>query len=282
MRNVPDVSLNANPNTGYAIYNGGHWVIYGGTSCASPLWAAFTALVNQKRVLGGSALLGFPNPTLYTIGKGSSYTTNFHDIADGSTNRFYPAVTGFDDATGWGSYNGANLITSLVGTTGGGGNGTTPTQLLLNPGFENGSANPAPWSVTAGVVNNSPSEPAHSGAWKARLCGYGTTHTDSIAQTVTIPSTATKATLTFYLHIDTADTSTTAHDTLKVQLLSTTGAVVRTLGTYSNLNHNTGYALRSYDLTPYIGRTLQVYLVGTEDASLQTSFVVDDFALNVQ
>src|SRR5205823_3747531 len=46
-RNVLDVSLNADPNTGYAIYTRGAWFVYGGTSCAAPLWAAFTALVNE-------------------------------------------------------------------------------------------------------------------------------------------------------------------------------------------------------------------------------------------
>jgi hypothetical protein len=111
------------------------------------------------------------------------------------------------------------------------------TQLLGNPGFENGSASPAPWTVTAGVVDNSAGEAAHSGAWKAWMNGYGTTHTDSILQTVTIPSTATTATLAFWLHIDTAETTTTtAFDTLKVQIRNTAGTVLQTLATFSNLN----------------------------------------------
>jgi kumamolisin len=125
MRNVPDVSLNADPNTGYAIYLDGSWTEFGGTSCAAPLWAAFTALVNEQRVSNGMTDLGFPNPSLYAVGKGSSYQSDFHDIADGSTNGYYPAVTGFDDATGLGSFNGVNLFQDLtqgaLGTTGGGG-----------------------------------------------------------------------------------------------------------------------------------------------------------------
>src|SRR5207244_3169012 len=96
------------------------------------------------------------------------------------------------------------------------GSGGTTLQLLGNPGFENGSASPAPWTVTAGVIDSSAGEAAHSGSWKAWLDGYGTTHTDSVFQDVTIPSTATSATLTFWLHIDTAETTTTtAFDTLK-------------------------------------------------------------------
>jgi kumamolisin len=137
--------------------------------------------------------------------------------------------------------------------------------------------------VTSGVVDSSAGEAAHSGTWKAWMCGYGTTHTDSIVQTVSIASTATTATLTFWLHIDTAETTTvTAFDTLKVQIRNTSGAVLATLATYSNLNKNTGYAQKSFDVSAYKGQTIQVYLVGAEDSSAQTSFVVDDFALNVQ
>jgi hypothetical protein len=162
-------------------------------------------------------------------------------------------------------------------------NTTTLQQLLGNPGFENGSTSPAPWTVTAGVVDNSTGEAAHSGSWKAWLNGYGTTHTDSILQTVTIPSTATTATLAFWLHIDTAETtSTTAFDTLKVQIRNTAGTVLSTLATYSNLNHATGFSQKSFNLISFAGQTIQVFLVGTEDSSLQTSFVVDDFTLNVQ
>src|SRR5262249_37948230 len=113
-RNVPDVSLNADPNTGYAIFYRNTWWIFGGTSCAAPLWASFTSLVNQKRASNGKSTLGFANPALYSIATGANYTTNYHDIADGSTNLFYPAVTGYDDATGWGSFNGTNLLNSLA------------------------------------------------------------------------------------------------------------------------------------------------------------------------
>jgi len=160
---------------------------------------------------------------------------------------------------------------------------TTSSQLLGNPGFENGSTNTAPWTTSSGVVDNSTGEAAHSGSWKAWMDGYGSAHTDSIVQTVAIPSGKTSATLTFWLHIDTAETTTTtAYDTLKVQIRNSSGTVLATLATYSNLDHNTGYVQKSFSLNSYIGQTIQVYLVGVEDPSLQTSLVVDDFALNVQ
>jgi hypothetical protein len=154
------------------------------------------------------------------------------------------------------------------------------TQLLGNPGFENGSANPAPWVPTAGVIDSSAGEAPHSGAWKAWLDGYGTTHTDTLYQQVAIPSGAT-ATLTFWLHIDSAETTTTtAFDKLTVQVRNSSNAVLSTLATYSNLNKAAGYTQKSFDLSSFQGQTIRVFLTGTEDSSLQTSFVVDDFQLN--
>ncbi len=109
MRNVPDVSLNADPMTGYSIVVNGSWEIVGGTSAAAPLWAAYTALLNQQRLANGNPRYGFMNPLLYQLGQGSTYNQTFHDINDGSNNGFYPAINGYDDATGWGSFNGINF-----------------------------------------------------------------------------------------------------------------------------------------------------------------------------
>jgi hypothetical protein len=157
-----------------------------------------------------------------------------------------------------------------------------PTQQLIgNPGFETGSA--APWTLTAGVLNNSTAEPPHSGSWDAWEDGYGTTHTDSATQTVSIPAGSTSATLTFWLHIDTAETTTTtAFDTFKIQVLNTSGTVLATLGTFSNLNHAAGYQQHSFSMNSFIGQTVQIRFLGQEDVSLQTSFVIDDVNLNVQ
>jgi hypothetical protein len=159
-------------------------------------------------------------------------------------------------------------------------NNNTSQQLLGNPGFETGTA--SPWVASSGIIDNSTGEAAHSGSWKAWLDGYGATHTDSLYQQVAIPSTATSANLTFYLHIDTAETGSTAYDTLKVQVRNSSGTVLATLATYSNVNAATGFTQKSFSLLAYKGQTVQVYLVGAEDTTLQTSFVVDDFALNVQ
>src|SRR5262249_8155490 len=135
---------------------------------------------------------------------------------------------------------------------------------------------------TAAVIDNSSAEAAHSGSWKAWLDGYGSSHTDTLRQSVTIPSGATSATLTFWLHIDTDEsTTTTAFDTLAAQVRNSSGTVLATLATYSNLSANTGFRQVSFNLLAYKGQSIQINLVGTEDSTLQTSFVVDDFALNV-
>ena len=162
----------------------------------------------------------------------------------------------------------------------GGGGCSTHTQLLGNPGFETGSA--SPWTSTAGVINpNGAGETSHGGTWYAWLDGYGTTHTDTLSQSVTVPAGCTGTTFSFWLHIDTAETTTTtAFDTLKVQVLNSSGTVLATLATFSNLNHISGYAQHSYSLGSYASQKVTLKFTGTEDASLQTSFVLDDTAAN--
>jgi hypothetical protein len=155
-----------------------------------------------------------------------------------------------------------------------------PSQLLLNPGFESGNVN---WVATTGVITNSTSRTPRTGSWYAWLDGYGTTHTDSLYQQVTIPANATLATLNFYLKIDTAETTTTtAFDKLQVQIRNSSNTVLTTLATYSNLNKGTVYVLKSFNVTAFKGQTIRVYFLGTEDSSLQTSFLIDDTSLNVQ
>jgi kumamolisin len=116
MRNVPDVSLNADPVTGYGIYQGGQWQIVGGTSAAAPLWAAFNALVNQTRADNGTSSLGFAAPAIYAAAEGKGYTGLFNDIVKGTNGTgtdSFSAVKGFDNASGWGSFKGAALLQQL-------------------------------------------------------------------------------------------------------------------------------------------------------------------------
>jgi len=113
-RNVPDVALNSDPDTGYAIYYQGFWSVYGGTSSAAPLWAAYTANINRLRQQAGFSQIGFMNHRLYAIGKSDAYGDAFHDVADNSNNLKYKAVVGYDNATGWGSMKGDMLSDLLI------------------------------------------------------------------------------------------------------------------------------------------------------------------------
>jgi hypothetical protein len=217
---------------------------------------------------------GLPAGVTASFGTNPATSTSVVTFTASST-----ATTGTATVTITGTSGTTSHTTSIaltINAQGGGG----AQQLIVNGGFENGSS---PWTLTAGVLNNSTAEPPHSGAFDAWLDGYGTTHTDSATQTVTIPSTATTATLTFWLHIDTAETTTTtAFDRLQVQVLNSSNTVLATLGTFSNLNHAAGYSQKSFSVISFKGQTIKIRFLGTEDSSLQTSFVIDDVALNVQ
>jgi len=122
MRNFPDVSMMADTVIFLAANNGTGEV--GGTSCSSPLWAAFYSLANEQAATLGQPPIGFFNPVLYALGKSTNYTNCFHDITSGNTTNYnsgptkFFAATGYDLATGWGSPTGSNLINALttVGT----------------------------------------------------------------------------------------------------------------------------------------------------------------------
>ncbi|MGC0312312.1 protease pro-enzyme activation domain-containing protein [Kitasatospora acidiphila] len=148
----------------------------------------------------------------------------------------------------------------------------TPGQLIGNSGFESGTA--SPWTASSGVITNSTGEAAHSGSWYAWLDGYGTTHTDTLSQKVTVPANC-KGTFTFWLHVDTAETGSTAYDTLTLAANGTT------LKTWSNVDAANGYVQQTVDLSAYAGQTVTLQFTGTEDSSNQTSFVIDDANLNV-
>jgi hypothetical protein len=171
-RNYPDVAM---PADGVFIIsrNGTSIGSVGGTSCASPLWAGFMALVNQQAASLGHHSVGFPNPAIYAIGKGnySTYAGIFHDITTGNNyssrnpTRF-PATSGYDLCTGWGTPRGQATINALAGSgtnnfmftasTGGmnligGGNGGAQLTVTRMNGFS-GSVTFAISNLPAGVT----------------------------------------------------------------------------------------------------------------------------------
>jgi subtilase family serine protease len=118
MRNIPDVSMTAD-NIFIIANHGKQTSGEGGTSCAAPLWAGFVALVNQQAAANGLQPVGFLNPALYAICKGTNYAACFHDITTGdntnsqSHSKFH-AVAGYDLCTGWGTPKGQALIDALA------------------------------------------------------------------------------------------------------------------------------------------------------------------------
>jgi Zn-dependent metalloprotease len=158
--------------------------------------------------------------------------------------------------------------------------GPEPLDLIKNGSFESGAAN---WSASANVIGTWPRQAAYDGSQYAYLGGSGATSNKTLTQAVSIPANATVATLSFALHIDTAETSaTSAYDKLVVTVKNSAGAVLGTLATYSNLNKGAGYTIKSFSMLPYKGQTVTLSFASTEDSSLQTSFVVDKVSLVVQ
>jgi Pro-kumamolisin, activation domain/Immunoglobulin domain len=117
LRNLPDVALTA--DNIYVVYGNGQNNDFGGTSCATPLWAAFIALVNERAVAYGQPTVGFINPAIYALCQSTNYNNCFHDITTGSNTwsespNNFQAVTGYDLCTGWGTPIGNNLLNQLV------------------------------------------------------------------------------------------------------------------------------------------------------------------------
>jgi kumamolisin len=115
LRQVPDVSADADPASGFHIVFGGQDGQAGGTSAATPLWAATMALINQDLKKKGFREAGFANPALYWMGQNGATlpAKAFHDVTAGN-NLAYDAVPGWDFATGWGSMDGAALDAAWI------------------------------------------------------------------------------------------------------------------------------------------------------------------------
>jgi subtilase family serine protease len=223
LRNSPDVSANAN----FTFYvcadqttcTANYW---GGTSFAAPMWAGYMALVNQQAVANNNPLVGFINPAIYPFGLGSGYDDDFHDITSG-TNGF-PAVGGYDLATGWGSPNGSGLIDALAGTS------STPSFTI--------SASPASLSVLTGNGGTSTITTALSNGFNSAI---------SLSAT----GQPTGVTVTFSPNPIAAPGSGTSTITMMVASTTATGTYPITVtGTGGGLTHTTIVSLTVTGPTP--------------------------------
>ncbi|MFJ1884546.1 M28 family peptidase [Streptomyces sp. NPDC088137] len=200
-----------------------------------------------------------------SVQSGSSSTMTVSAGAQAAAGTYTITVTGTGKATHTTTY-------SLV--VGGGGSTCQAKQVVANGGFEDGVA---PWTQSDGVINNRTSErPAHTGAYTAWFGGWGSTHSDTASQSLTVPSGCSAYKLSFYLRTDTDESAgdPTAYDTFTVKLGT------KTLATYSNVDAAGSYAQKTFDVGAFAGQTVTLGFTSSEDAYLQTSFVVDDVTLN--
>ena len=155
-------------------------------------------------------------------------------------------------------------------------NATSGGELIVNGGFE-GSA--SPWTLSGSAFWSTGGND-HSGTGYSIL-GAGNNASGSEYQTVTIPA-GHPADLTFWLNITTSEGLSTAYDFVYVEVRSTSGALLGTLGSFSNRNATssaTAYTLRSFSLAAWRGQTVRVQFRGTTDVTLPTSFRIDDVSL---
>ncbi|HYI02070.1 S8 family serine peptidase, partial [Hyalangium sp.] len=220
--------------------------------------------VTRVEFYAGSTLIGADTSTPYSI----SWTTS--TVANGShalTSRAYDAA---------GNVGTSSAVSVTVSNTSGG-CGITE-QLLLNPGFESGSVS---WSATSGVIASDAST-ARTGSWRALLGGKALPATYTLTQTVTVPASACSAALTFWLRVSTEEfTIGPIYDSLVVEVQNSSGTVLGTLATYSNLDGGSAYVQRTFDLAAYKGQTVRLSFKATEDDFYQTGFIVDDTSLTI-
>ncbi|MBF5033226.1 M28 family peptidase [Micromonospora sp. ANENR4] len=252
-----DFSVSVSPTSG-SVARGGSTTAT--VSTATTAGSAQTVALSASGAPSGVSVSFSPS----SVTSGGSATMTVTASSTATTGTFTLTVTGTGSATRTASY--------TITVTGGSG-GCTGGQLIGNSSFESGTT---PWTASSGVITNSSSQAARTGSYKAWMNGYGSSRTDTLSQSVTLPSGCSSYTFSFWLHIDSAETTTsTAYDKLTVQVGSTT------LATYSNLNKATGYTQRTFNLAAYAGQTVTLKWTGVEDSSLQTSFVVDDVTLQV-
>jgi len=251
-------------------------------------WDAISVPAQSGEVTCGTAPPVVANPGNRTAARGVPTSLQL-TATGGPTPRTWsatglPAGLSINPTTGLvsGTPSAGTTSSVTVSATGGGGVGratfswlVTTTcaqagQVMANPGFESGTTSWTGAVSDIGVWGSA--QPAHTGIRSAYLDGWGRATLDTISQLVTIP-VGCRATLGFWVHVDSAETSSAVHDQLSVRLGTTT------LRTLSNLDAKPGYVGYVYDVSALSGQTVALTFTGVEDSSFQTSFAVDDTSL---
>ena len=184
MREVPDVTADADPNTGYSVYctvtaagcSSSGWIEVGGTSAAAPLWTSLITDTNEYLAGLSKPTFGSASAELYTLFNTAQTYSAYHDVTSGN-NLYYPATTGYDLASGIGSPDAWNLARDAAGAP----SGSAPTISGFSP-----TSGPVGTSVTISGAN-------FTGATSVTFNGTAASFTvgSSTSITATVPSGAT-------------------------------------------------------------------------------------------
>jgi subtilase family serine protease len=259
--------------------------------------ASFTWTINSAT--GNTVTVTNPGSQTGAVGTAASLQIKATDSASGQTLTYsatgLPTGLSISSSTGLisgtpttsGSYSvtvtakdttSASGSASFTWTINSSSSGCTAQQLLGNPGFETGSI--SPWTSSPDVLaSTSDGVPAQAGSWLAWLDGYGAAHSDTLAQTVTIPSNCVSAVFTYWVEVNSTTTNTA--NKLVLEILNSSGTVLQTVPVVTAANNDRAYVEYTTSLASYIGQTITVKFVGTEVAGGNTSFYEDSNALNV-
>ncbi len=192
----------------------------------------------------------------------------------GATSGTYSFVTSINDngstysvtVTNAGGSTTSSIVTLTV---------TNPyKELIVNGGFEGTDG----WAGTTAIFGSRTTQAPYSGTRSAYFQGLARSTTQVITQSITIPATATEATLTFWLHVDSDEHTTLGiYDIFKPQIVF--GSSLINLATVTNLNKAPGYAKYTINVLPYKGRSITLRFLSSEDSTFQTSFVLDDVSV---
>ncbi len=313
-REVPDVSADADPATGYSVYctvaasgcSSSGWLTVGGTSAAAPLWAGSTALINEYLQNQQKSRIGFANPMLYGLENATQQFPPFHDVSSG-TNLYYPATSDYDEASGWGSPDIYNIARDVAG------GGTTPppptptpnpsptatgtpvpspttqpspsptapgptSSSIQNGGFEQGSASWKESSASGYEIVDTVNP--HSGNNSAYLCGYSSCN-DKISQSIIVPRNVSNIAVSYWWFGETSHLTHSCLDKLTVTLLNANGTTIGKIQAACNTNAKGNWQRVNFNatslLTTYAGQTVTLVFGATTSSSWVTSsFFVDD------
>ncbi len=191
-RAVPDVSADADPDTGAYVYAQGTPQQIGGTSLATPLWAGMAADLNRYLGAMGQPPMGFAAPRIYQLaGDATTYGRDFHDVTLGNNDPAYAtskgssAGPGWDEATGWGSPDLTNLAADW-----------SPSPTTTTTTTTTTTASPSPTTTAvASSVSTATTSPATASSTSTAMAtattGPATVSSTSTASPVTAPATPT-------------------------------------------------------------------------------------------